>query len=140
MIDLRRLRDDPDYRAGIERKRVAPGAIDAVIAADDARRALLAEVEDLRRRQNAASKEIGKAPPEERAAKIAAAAAMKEDLAAKEPELAAAGERVRELTLVIPNPADPSVPDGGEDEGEVVPRRRRHAAASRATTGSSRTR
>ena len=70
MIDLRRLRDEPEYRAGIERKRVAPGAIDAVLEAEDARRALLlTEVEALRQRQNEASKAIGKAAPDERPAK-----------------------------------------------------------------------
>ncbi len=64
MIDLRRLRDEPEYRAGIERKRVAPGLIDDVLAADAARRDALRLVEDLRTRQNAASKAIGKAAPD----------------------------------------------------------------------------
>ena len=45
MIDVRRLRTEPDYRTGIERKRVAPGLIDEVLAADEARRAALGEVE-----------------------------------------------------------------------------------------------
>ena len=40
MIDLRRLRDEPEYRAGIERKRVAPGLIDEVLALDAQRREL----------------------------------------------------------------------------------------------------
>ena len=48
MIDVKRLRDEPDYRLGIERKRVRPGLIDEVLAADDARRVLLGEVEELR--------------------------------------------------------------------------------------------
>ncbi|MGZ4795093.1 MAG: serine--tRNA ligase, partial [Acidimicrobiia bacterium] len=99
MIDLKRLREDPDYRAGIERKRVRPGLIDDVLAADDARRALLTEVEELRARQNAASKEIGQAAPDERPAKIAAAGALKEQLAAREPDLATAEATVRELAL-----------------------------------------
>jgi seryl-tRNA synthetase len=120
VIDLRRVREDPGYRAGIERKRVAPGAIDAVLEADDRRRALLAEVEALRQRQNEASKAIGKAAPDERPAKIEAASALKAELQAREPELAEAVERVRVLALQVPNPADPSVPDGGEDDGEVV--------------------
>ncbi|MBK5289000.1 MAG: serine--tRNA ligase [Acidimicrobiia bacterium] len=120
MIDLKRLRDEPDYRAGIERKRVRPGLIDELLAADAAQRAVLTEVEELRARQNAASKEIGKASPEDRPAKIAAAGELKEDLAAREPELAVAEAAVRALALSVPNPADASVPDGGEDEGEVV--------------------
>ena len=84
MIDLKRLRDEPEYRAGIERKRVRAGLVDAVLALDERRRALAREVEDLRARQNAASKEIGKAAPEERQAKIDAAAQLKEALARRE--------------------------------------------------------
>jgi seryl-tRNA synthetase len=120
VIDLKRLRDEPDYRAGIERKRVRAGLLDEVLAADDARRGLLGRVEDLRARQNAASKEIGKSSPDERPAKIAAAAALKDELAALEPDLAAAEAALRDLALQVPNPADASVPDGGEDDGEVL--------------------
>lgn len=120
MIDLARLRDEPAYRAGIERKRVAGGLLDDLLAADGERRALIGRVEALRARQNAASKEIGRAAPEERPARIAAATGLKDELAALEPELAALDERVRALALRVPNPADPSVPDGGEDDGEVI--------------------
>jgi seryl-tRNA synthetase len=120
VIDLKRLRDEPDFRAGIERKRVAPGLIDDVLAADDARRRLLTEVEELRARQNAASKEIGKAAPDERPAKIAAAGALKDELTAREQVLAEADATVRDLALRVPNPADPGVPSGGEDDGVVV--------------------
>jgi seryl-tRNA synthetase len=120
VIDLKRLREEPDYRRGIERKRVAGGLLERVLEADDARRALLAAVEELRARQNAASKEIGRAPAGERDAKIAAASALKDELAAEEPLLAEADARLRELALQVPNPADASVPTGGEDANEVV--------------------
>jgi seryl-tRNA synthetase len=119
VIDVKRLRGEPEYRRGIERKRVREGLIDEVLAADDARRAQMQTVEDLRTRQNAASKEIGKASPDERPAKIEAASALKEELAALEPALAHAEAKLRELALQVPTPADVSVPDGGEDEGEV---------------------
>jgi len=120
VIDVKRLREAPDYRSGIERKQVADGLIDRVLAADEARRSLLTEVEELRARQNAASKEIGRAPAEEREAKIAAASALKDDLATKEPLLADADARLRELALQLPNPADASAPVGGEDDNEVL--------------------
>jgi seryl-tRNA synthetase len=120
VIDLRRLRDEPAYRVGIERKRVRDGLLDEVLAADDARRAVLTKVEELRARQNAASKEIGKSSPDERPAKIAAASALKDELGALEPDLAAAEAALRGLALQVPNPADASVPDGGEDDGEVL--------------------
>jgi seryl-tRNA synthetase len=120
VIDLKRLREEPGYRAGIERKRVAEGLLDRVLAEDGARRALLTEVEELRARQNAASKEIGQAPAEEREAKIASATALKEELAGKEPALAESEARLRELVLQVPNPADASVPDGDEGDNEVL--------------------
>jgi seryl-tRNA synthetase len=120
VIDLRRLREDPGYRVGIERKRVAPGLLDGVLAADAARREQLRVVEELRARQNAASKEIGRAAPEERPTKIAAAGALKDELQTQEEELTRLGAEVRALALQVPNPADASVPDGGEDDGAVV--------------------
>ncbi len=120
MIDLKRLRDEPEYRAGIERKRVREGLLDDVLAADGARRDQLQVVEELRTRQNAASKAIGKAGPDDRPALVAAASTLKDELKRLEEELARLDVRVRALALDIPNPADPSVPDGGEDDGEVV--------------------
>ena len=120
MIDLKRLRDEPEYRRGIERKRVRPGLLDEVLAAEGAHRALQREVEDLRAAHNAASKEIGKAAPDERPALVAAASARKEQLGVLEAQLTDADAALRALALQVPNPADPSVPDGGEDDGEVV--------------------
>ncbi len=120
MIDLKRLRDEPEYRRGIERKRVRGGLIDEVLAADAAHRELTQEVESLRARQNAASKEIGKAASDERAAKIEAAGRLKDELAEQEKEFQSFDAALRELALQVPNPADASVPDGGEDDGEVV--------------------
>jgi seryl-tRNA synthetase len=120
VIDLRRLRDEPEYRAGIERKRVEPGLIDGVLAADASRRDALKVVEELRTRQNAASKAIGKAPPDERPALVDAAGALKAELAEREAVLTEADATVRTLALQVPNPADASVPDGGEHDGEVL--------------------
>jgi seryl-tRNA synthetase len=120
MIDLRRLRDEPDVRAAIERKRVPAGLIDAVLEADARQRAQQTAVDALRSRQKAASKEVGAATPAERPAKLAEASARKEELQAAERDLAALDADVRELALQVPNPADASVPDGGEDDGEVL--------------------
>ena len=120
MIDLKRLRTDSEYRRGIERKRVREGLIDDVLAIDETNRSLVTEVEALRARQNAASKEIGKAAPDARASKIEAAAKLKEELAAHEQALQEIEARLRELALQIPNSADASVPEGGEDDGDEI--------------------
>jgi seryl-tRNA synthetase len=120
VIDVKRLREEPEYRRGVERKRVRAGLVDEVLAADEARRAAITAVDALRARQNAASKEIGRATPDERPAKIAAAGALKEELAAQEAALQEIEQTFRTLVLQLPNPAHESVPDGGEDEGDVL--------------------
>ncbi len=120
MIDLKRLRDDPEYRRGVERKRVRPGLLDEVLAAFEAESRLRREVEGQRSEQNKASKEIGKAAADERQSKIERAAAMKAQLAAKEDALTEASARLRELALQVPNPAAADVPDGGEDDAVPI--------------------
>jgi seryl-tRNA synthetase len=120
MIDVRRLRADPEYRAGIERKRVAPGLIEQVLTAEAHHRALLTDVEQLRARQNAASREIGRADPGERALRLAAATQLKTELQRAEAALADAEAAWRVLALQVPNPADPSAPDGGESDADVL--------------------
>jgi seryl-tRNA synthetase len=120
VIDLKRLRDEPEYRVGIERKRVRAGLVDDVLAAYESELARRREAEQLRAEQNKASKEIGRAAPAERQAKIEAAAAMKADLQRADEALGAAEAALRELALQVPNPAASDVPDGGENDGDVV--------------------
>ncbi|HEV7525344.1 MAG TPA: serine--tRNA ligase [Acidimicrobiia bacterium] len=120
MIDLKRLRDDPEYRRGIERKRVRDGLIDEVLRLSESQRLAQTEVEEARAAQNQRSKEISKSSPEERPAKIAEAETWKVELKAREARFAEVAQKLRELALQLPNPADGSVPDGGEDDGEVL--------------------
>jgi seryl-tRNA synthetase len=120
VIDVRRLRDDAEYRRNIERKRVRDNLVEEVLRADEVWRGLVQEVDGLRARQNAASKEIGRASADERPAKIEAAAALKQELGGKEEQLQAAEAALRDLALQVPNAADASAPDGGEDDGETI--------------------
>ena len=119
MIDLRRLREEPEYRAGIERKRVAPGLIAEVLALDAEQRAQRQATEELRAHQKVVSKEIGR-DPDHRDDKVAEASALKEQVQRAEQELGVLERRLHDLALQLPNPADPTVPDGGEDDGEVL--------------------
>ena len=95
--------------------------IDEVLAADEARRARIAgsrrrcgRGRTRRRRRSAGPR------ADERPAKIAAAQTLKEELSAQEAELQTIEAAFRELALQVPNPAHESVPDGGEDEGDVL--------------------
>jgi seryl-tRNA synthetase len=119
VIDLRRLRDDDAYRWGAERKGADPALLDRLLAAEAERMAVLAATEELRARANAASKAVGRSAPEERAERIAAAQALKDQLQAHEARLAEAQAQVDDLVLGVPNPAHDSVPSGGEDDFRV---------------------
>src|SRR5262249_13529974 len=101
-------------------KRVREGLVDDVLALDAEHRVVVREVEELRARQNAESKKIGKAAPEDRDALREAAAQLKKELTGREDALHEIDARLREIALQVPNPADGSVPDGGEDDAGVV--------------------
>ncbi len=120
MIDLRRLNDDADYRLGAIRKGATPDDIELLLSLESERKQALTGVEALRAEQNAVSKEIGRATPEDRPAKIEAANQLKIKLAEAETALSTAQETVTGLALQIPNPAHSSVPDGGEEDFELV--------------------
>lgn len=100
-------------------KGVDPATVDQVLANADAHRDALATTESLRAESNAASKEIGRAAPDERQAKIDAAGELKQRLTTAETALGEAETALNELALTIPNPAHESVPVGGEDDYRV---------------------
>ena len=120
VIDLRRLRDDAAYRDGAIRKSAEPSLIDEVLAADETWRSVTHQAEQARAAQNAASREIGRAAPDDRPAKIAEAGRLSEEVERLETEERAAAQRRTELALRAPNPAAADVPSGGEEDFETV--------------------
>ncbi len=108
MIDLRAARNDPDgFRAAVARKGAAE-AFDALLAADERWRALVPQADDLRGRL----KLKGKPTPEQ----LEDLNRVKEELRSVEEELAAAEAERDGLLEQVPNPPDPSVPDGDTEE------------------------
>jgi len=108
MIDLRAARNDPDaIRAAVSRKGGAE-AFYALLAADERWRALVPQVDELRGRQ----KLKGKPTPEQ----LEELSRVKEELRAREEELASAEAERDALLAQVPNPPDPSAPDGDTDE------------------------
>jgi seryl-tRNA synthetase len=120
VIDLRKMRDDQSYRAGAIRKGAAAEDLDNLLGLDGQRRAQLLVVESLRADANAASKEIGQSSPDDRPAKIEAAGVLKASLGEAETALEDVSTKLSTLALSVPNPADQSVPQGGEDDFEVI--------------------
>ena len=120
VIDLKKLRDEESCRSGVIRRGTEPELLDDVLQREEICRKLLQEVEELRSQQDAASKDIGRASPEERDAKIAAASSMKELLQSKEAEYSSAADTLNNLAIALPNPASERCPDGGEEDYEVI--------------------
>jgi len=122
MIDLKQLRTDPErFRASLGRKRYRGEDLDAVLERDAAIRRLRSEIEEMRAARNAASKKIPKAAEGERGALLAEMKALAASLKKGEPELRRREEELQEALELIPNPPDPSAPDGaGEEENTVL--------------------
>jgi seryl-tRNA synthetase len=115
MIDIRAARADPDtWRAALARKGVTDD-FDALLEADQERRALLPRIEELRSRQ----KLKGKPTPEQ----VEELKGVKAELQELEGKLEDVEGRFQALLDVIPNPPDPSAPDGFTDDDAVELRR-----------------
>ncbi len=125
MLDIRRIREDPDpVRAALARRGLAD-AVDRLLAADERRRSLVARVEELRAEQNRASKAIGAATGDEKQSLIAQVSTVSAELKRLEPELEAAEAELNRLLAETPNTPHPSAPDG-MDEDDAVEIRRNH--------------
>jgi seryl-tRNA synthetase len=115
MIDIRAARAEPDsWRAALARKGMADD-FDALLAADEERRSLLPRVEALRGR----TKLKGKPTPEQ----LDELKAVKAELQGLEEELDAVETRFRELLDTVPNPPDPTAPDGFTEEDAIEVKR-----------------
>lgn len=123
MLDLKLIRTQTDLvRAGARKKRIEVD-LDALLKVDADARATQTEVDALRARQNALSKEVGKAPADKRAALIAEVNSFKAQLAAGEERLRALQAELNTRLLRVPNvPAD-EVPEGKDDSENVEVRR-----------------
>jgi seryl-tRNA synthetase len=119
MLQLQRIRDDPDaVREGASRKgETAP--IDELLELDAQARALRTAVEQARAEQRAASATMRGVPSPEQRASLSA---LKQRIQDEEVRLAELDQRVETLLLEIPNPPHPSVPDGTGPEDNVVAR------------------
>jgi len=117
VIDLKAVRDDPERARTSQRTRGGdPALVDALLAADDARRAAVARADSLRAEQKTIGREVAKASPEDRPAVLTRAKQLAEDVKAAEADQAAADEALRDAQLAVPNLVEDGVPAGGEDD------------------------
>jgi seryl-tRNA synthetase len=121
VIDLKVLRDDPDRVRASQRIRGADEAlVDALLAADDARRSAVARADTLRGEQKALGRDVAKANADGRPALLAKARHLADEVKSAEADQAAADEALREAHLALPNIVEDGVPPGGEDDFVVL--------------------
>ncbi|MBJ7450717.1 MAG: serine--tRNA ligase [Blastococcus sp.] len=121
MIDLRLVRENPDLVRASQRARGADeSVVDALLAADVARREAARRGDDLRGEQKAASQAVRKATPEERPAVLERAQALAAEVKQAEEAQREADAALREVHLRIPNVVHGDVPPGGEDDAVTL--------------------
>ena len=121
MIDVRALREDPEAARASQRLRGAdPELVDRIIEADASRRELLQAFEALRAEQKEVSRSVGKASAEDRPAVLEHARELADGVKAAEARANEADAEADRLARLLPNIVAPGVPEGGEDDFEVV--------------------
>ncbi len=121
MIDLRLLREDPDVVRASQRARgESPDAVDALLAADEARRAAVQRFETLRAEQKSLGKQVAAAKGEEKAALLARTKELSAEVKAAETAATEAEQVLRQANLAVPNVVEDGAPAGGEDDYVVL--------------------
>ncbi len=119
MLELRRIRDDPDAaRAALARRGAqAASALAQVLELDRRRRELLPELEGLRAEQHEASARISASTEEQqRQLEIEAMRDVAARAKALEQQLAEVEQQLQATLAPLPNLPDPSAADGPDDE------------------------
>ena len=121
MIDLKLVREDPDAGRRSQLSRGEdPALVDALLAADTARRSAISAADTLRAEQKSASKQVGSATPEQRPAQLERAKALAAGVKEAEARQAEAEAAFTASHLGIANVVIDGVPAGGEDDYAVL--------------------
>jgi seryl-tRNA synthetase len=121
VIDLKLLRDNPDaVRRSQTSRGDDPALVDALLAADTARRTAISTADSLRADQKAASKKVGAASADERPALLQQAKELADKVKAAEAAQADAEATFTAAHMAISNVIIDGVPAGGEDDYTVL--------------------
>ncbi|WP_229067367.1 serine--tRNA ligase [Actinoplanes sp. DH11] len=121
MIDLRLLREDPELIRASQRLRgESTDVVDALLRADEERRAATQRFESVRAEQKSIGKEVAKASGDERAALLARTKELAQAVKAAEAAAGEAEQALRRAHLAVPNVVEEGAPAGGEDDFTVL--------------------
>ena len=121
MLDLKLIRGETEKVKAALSRRKENVDIDAVIAIDDRRRALLVEAEALKAKQNEVTKLIPQMKKEgkDASAVLAEMKEISEKIKGLDSQIRDVEEELKNIMLTIPNIPNDDVPDGDTDEDNV---------------------
>jgi seryl-tRNA synthetase len=125
VIDVKRLRQDPDGSRAALARRLDPkvdAAVEGILALDRRRRDLLVRVEALKAERNTQSDEVArrKKAGQDAAALLAGLKASGEEVKSLDAEVRAVDAALEATLLDVPNFLQPDVPDGDVSHNRVV--------------------
>ena len=126
MIDIKILRNEPEKLVeALKRRKDDKVDIDGLISLDKERRELLFEVEQMKSKQNAVSKQIPayKKEGKDTTEIFEEMKKLSNDIKAKDEEVRTIDEKITSIMYTIPNIPNPTVPEGDTDEDNVEVRR-----------------
>lgn len=121
MLDIRRIRADKEAVQEALNKRNGHYDIDAVIKLDEERRSIIAKVEELKAKQNIASKQIPllKKEAKDTTQVFKELKELSDQVKELDMEAKNLDDQLRNMLLEIPNTPNPEVPFGKSDEDNV---------------------
>jgi seryl-tRNA synthetase len=116
VIDLTLLRENPELvKRSQEARGESSSTVDDAVAADRVRRTAITAFEELRAAQNAHGKRVAQAPKDQKAALVAEAKTLSEQVKSAQQAMTAAEEAAETALAKIENIVIEGVPAGGED-------------------------
>lgn len=126
MIDIKILRNEPEKLiAALKRRKEKRVDIDGLLALDKERREILYEVEQMKNKQNAVSKQIPafKKEGKDTTSIFAEMKELSDKIKKSDDKIRELDEKIQTIMYTIPNIANETVPDGDTDEDNVEIRR-----------------
>jgi seryl-tRNA synthetase len=122
VIDLKLVRDDPDrVRTSQLVRGEDPALVDALLAADEQRRAAVLRFDTVRGEQKTLGKAVASAGSDaDRQTLLARARDLAAEVREAEAEQSAADDVLRDAMLALSNVIEPGVPEGGEADFALV--------------------
>src|SRR3989344_753678 len=120
MIDLKLLRENPDFfKKAVNRKRASVD-IDKILDLDKKNRKLIPQIEEMRASQRKMGDEIIALSKKEKEEKILKMQKTKQEIKDLETELEIFSKELIKNLALIPNPSFEWVPDGGEENNVTL--------------------